>query len=86
MRINCPLCGERDRREFYYKGAADYLDRPSEGDVDGIHSYLHLRENPTGVTRELWHHDAGCTAWLVVERNVTTHEIISVVEVSEAQS
>lgn len=78
MRINCPLCGERDRREFYYKGADDYLRRPAEGDAEAMHSYLHLRHNPTGVTRDLWQHEAGCAAWLVVERNVTTHEILSV--------
>ena len=78
MRIKCPLCGERDRREFYYKGSEDYLRRPEEGDQDGMHSYLHLRDNPAGVTRELWQHEAGCAAWLVIERNVTTHEILSV--------
>ena len=25
MRIPCPICGERDLREFYYKGAAVLL-------------------------------------------------------------
>ncbi|MBM3613583.1 MAG: sarcosine oxidase subunit delta, partial [Alphaproteobacteria bacterium] len=25
MRIPCPHCGTRDRREFYYYGAEDYL-------------------------------------------------------------
>lgn len=83
MRITCPLCGERDRREFYYMGASDYLNRPAEGDVEGIHQYLHIRENPTGVTRDLWHHEAGCSSWLVVERNTTTHEIHSVQLASE---
>ena len=29
MRISCPICGERDRREFYYQGAAVMLDRPA---------------------------------------------------------
>ena len=27
MRITCPLCGPRDRREFYYYGSDDYLNR-----------------------------------------------------------
>ena len=31
MRITCPICGERDRREFYYQGAALALDRPDAG-------------------------------------------------------
>jgi len=83
MRINCPLCGERDRREFYYMGAADFLNRPAEGDVDAIHKYLHIRENPTGITKDLWHHEAGCSSWLVVERNTSTHEIHGVQLASE---
>ncbi|SDW18866.1 sarcosine oxidase subunit delta [Litoreibacter albidus] len=83
MRINCPICGDRDRREFYYLGAADYLNRPAEGDLDGIHKYLHIRENPAGVTKDLWHHESGCSSWLVVERNATTHEIHSVTLASE---
>ena len=32
MRITCPLCGPRDRREFYYYGAQDYLARPASDD------------------------------------------------------
>ncbi|MEM9434788.1 MAG: sarcosine oxidase subunit delta [Pseudomonadota bacterium] len=83
MRIKCPICGERDRREFYYLGAEDYLDRPTptgtlEADLDAMHSYLHLRKNPAGQIRDLWHHEAGCSAWLVVTRDVTTHEVLSV--------
>lgn len=83
MRIKCPLCGERDRREFYYMGAEDYINRPDEGDIDAMHRYLHIRENPAGVTRDLWHHEAGCASWLVVERNTNTHEILGVSLVKE---
>ncbi len=83
MRINCPICGTRDRREFYYMGAQDYLNRPAEGDAEAIHRYLHIRSNPAGVTKDLWHHEAGCGAWLLVERNVSTHEILSVELASE---
>ncbi len=84
MRITCPLCGERDRREFYYLGAKDYLNRPEEGDTEAMHRYLHIRSNPTQVTQDLWQHEAGCSAWIEVERNVTTHEILSVKLVNEA--
>ena len=84
MRIPCPICGPRDRREFYYYGAEDYLDRPAEGaPVAAWDDYLHNRDNPAGVTRDLWYHDAGCTAWLVVERNTVTHEILGAVLVTE---
>ena len=84
MRIPCPICGPRDRREFHYYGAEDYLDRPAEGaPVDAWDDYLHNRDNPAGVTRDLWYHDAGCTAWLVVERNTVTHEILGAALVAE---
>ncbi len=86
MRINCPICGARDRREFYYMGADDFLDRPEAGDQDAMHRYLHIRENPAGVTRDLWHHEAGCASWLVVDRNVSTHEILGVTLASKVAS
>lgn len=74
MLINCPLCGPRDRREFYYYGSDDYLTRPAEGDAAGWDNTLHLRDNPAGVTRDLWYHEQGCAAWLRVMRNTVTHE------------
>ena len=84
MRIACPICGERDRREFYYMGAA--LPRPAEdAGQEAFHDYVHLRDNPAGVTRDLWQHEAGCGAWLVVTRNTLTHEILSVERAEEAQ-
>ncbi len=77
MRIRCPLCGERDRREFYYKGAAVALARPDPGAGPEVwDAYLHLRDNPCGETRELWYHEAGCLAWLVVTRDTGTHEMV----------
>ena len=79
MRINCPLCGTRDRREFYYYGASDYLERPADGAApEAWDNYLHLRDNPAGVTRDLWYHDMGCSSWLELTRNTITHEILSV--------
>lgn len=77
MRLNCPICGERDRREFYYLGDAIALKRPEpEASDQEWDDYLHNRENPAGVTRDLWQHEAGCSAWLVVTRNTVTHEVI----------
>ena len=76
MRITCPLCGDRDRREFYYQGAATLLARPDpEAGEDAWDAYLHLRDNPAGETRDLWHHETGCGAWLVVTRDTVTHAI-----------
>ncbi len=86
MRLTCPLCGERDRREFTYQGAASMLERPSGGDPRAWSDWLHLRDNPAGLTRDLWYHEAGCTSWLVVERDTVTHEIhtVSLVEPQDA--
>ncbi|MGB3554254.1 MAG: sarcosine oxidase subunit delta [Jannaschia sp.] len=85
MRLKCPLCGERDRREFYYLGHAGYLDRPAAGaPVAEWDDYLHNRDNPAGPTRDLWQHEAGCGAWLLVERDTVSHAIASVRLVREA--
>lgn len=78
MRIMCPLCGPRDRREFHYYGAADYLARPTEGaGPDAWDGYLHLRDNPAGVTKDLWYHELGCSAWIEVTRDTASHAVHS---------
>ena len=78
MRIPCPICGERDRREFYYVGDAKIIDRPSpDASEDLWNDYLHNRENPAGFTKDLWYHESGCNSWLIVTRNTVTHEVES---------
>ncbi|MFT7595645.1 MAG: heterotetrameric sarcosine oxidase delta subunit [Paracoccaceae bacterium] len=78
MRLPCPICGERDRREFYYRGAA--LDRPDpDAGAAAWDDYLHLRDNPAGETRELWFHESGCSAWIVVARNTVSHAVLGAV-------
>ncbi len=79
MRITCPNCGERDRREFYYQGDALALTRPApDAETPVWDDYLHNRDNPAGLTRDLWCHEAGCGAWLVVERDTVTHAVHNV--------
>ena len=77
MRLTCPHCGARDLREFTYGGAA--LERPSGDWGEAWDSYIHLRDNPAGLSTEWWQHDP-CAAWLVVERDTRTHEVFSVSE------
>ena len=78
MRIPCPICGERDRREFYYVGDAKIVNRPSPDASENLwNDYLHNRENPAGVTKDLWYHESGCNSWLIVTRNTVTHEVES---------
>ena len=38
-------------------------------------AYIYLRDNPKGPHVELWHHHAGCRAWVKVARDTLTHEI-----------
>jgi methylglutamate dehydrogenase subunit B len=79
MRIKCPYCGERDAREFSYRGAAG-LQRPdpdAPGAQEAFVDYVYLRDNPAGWHAELWYHRDGCRAWLVVERDTRTHEMRS---------
>ncbi|MEM6941522.1 MAG: sarcosine oxidase subunit delta [Pseudomonadota bacterium] len=86
MLINCPLCGLRDRREFYYLGAAVMLARPGpDAGEDAWNAYLHARDNPAGLTQELWQHTMGCGAWLVVTRDTLTHEIVHVALASQRE-
>lgn len=83
MRIACPICGERDRREFYVKGAA--LERPVEdAGLEAWHAHVNLRANPAGVIAELWYHEMGCGSWLTVTRNTATHEVLKVELASES--
>lgn len=78
MRLTCPHCGTRDRREFTYYGASDYLHRPGpDAADDDWDAYLHLRDNPAGLTRDLWYHETGCSAWIEVTRNTVTHQILA---------
>jgi len=78
MRIHCPICGQRDSREFHYRGSARLIDRPAEkaGEAE-FFDYVYLRENLTGPNRELWFHESGCRSWIVAKRNVSTHEFLS---------
>ncbi len=86
MRLSCPLCGPRDRREFYYYGSEDYLNRPAPDASEAAwDDHLHLRANLAGVIRDLWYHEGGCASWLLVTRNTITHEITGVVLVADRQ-
>ena len=81
MIIEHPLLGPRDAAEFVYLGDAALLERPDWQDpqaAERFHEYQYLRQNPAGRHRELWYHEQGDRSWLVVTRDTTTHEILSV--------
>lgn len=81
MIIDHPLLGPRDSSEFTYLGDASLIDRPDGLSGDALqvfHDYQYLRDNPAGLHRELWFHEAGDRSWLVVTRDTVTHEITKV--------
>lgn len=83
MRLVCPYCGERSLDEFLYSGDAT-VNRPNHASpeaMDAYVDYVYVRANPPGPHRELWYHAAGCHAWLVVTRNVSSH-VVSGVELA----
>ena len=75
MLIPCPGSGPRDRREFTYYGHATFLARPAPDAGEGAwDDYLHNRDNPAGLTEDLWYHDP-CGQWLKVKRDTVTHRV-----------
>ena len=85
MRLTCPHCGARDLREFTYKGDALALSRPSEeAEPESWVKYVHNRDNPAGLTRELWYHGP-CGTWLVAERDTVTHVTARTLTLAEAR-
>ena len=85
MRLTCPHCGERDLREFTYRGHALALSRPAaEAAPQDWDDYVHNRDNPAGDTRHLWY-QRPCGGWLVAERNTVTHEVHATAPAREAK-
>ena len=74
--ITCPYCGPRDHGEFSYVGDATVKrpDPATAAETDWA-AYIYLRDNPKGPHLELWHHHAGCRAFVKVARDTVTHEI-----------
>ena len=87
MKIPCPLCGPRDRREFYYYGSPDYLSPVGQdADLDALDNQLFLRDNIAGQVQDLWYHEGGCAAWLKVTRSTISHAVLGAELVMGAQA
>lgn len=85
MRLTCPHCGPRDRREFYYGGHALALGRPAPDAGSQVwDDYIHNRDNPSGDTQDLWYHES-CGAWVVVDRNTVTHAVTGTILAEKAE-
>lgn len=77
MRIDCPLCGERGVEEFTYHGDATVVRPAADAPAEAWADYVYLRDNPAGPHDELWYHNAGCHAWLVVRRDLRSHAVMA---------
>jgi len=85
MRIDCPHCGLRSIEEFTIRSEVPPARPDEDAGQDAFVDYVYIDRNPRGRNVEHWHHSSGCRAWLVVERDVVTHEIFSVTDVQEAR-
>ena len=78
MLIACPHCGPRAHVEFDYGRTLDAI-LPLDASPEQAAAVLSARDNPRGVSQELWRHTHGCRAWLVLTRHTVSHEISAVV-------
>ncbi len=78
MLIACPHCGPRAHVEFTYARTMDAV-LPLTATPAEAARILYERENPRGVSEELWRHTHGCRSWLKVTRHTASHEIGAVV-------
>ena len=78
MLIACPHCGPRAHVEFAYERTLDAV-LPLEASPEDAARILYQRDNPRGLSPELWRHTFGCRSWLCVTRHTATHAIAEVV-------
>jgi heterotetrameric sarcosine oxidase delta subunit len=68
-RLICPFCGPRELREFeFHKTLPNAGHTPFE--------QVYLRVDSLTLSVEHWQHIAGCRAWLHIERNPSTGEVL----------
>ena len=75
--IPCPHCGPRNHDEFAYAGDAAVTPPAADAPLAAWSAATYSRDNPRGPHRELWRHSFGCGAYLVVERDTRTHEVLA---------
>ena len=83
--IACPHCGPRAQIEFVYERTLDSIVPVAAEPAEAMRR-LYTRENPRGVSEELWRHTHGCRAWLLIVRHRISHDITSVSVYPQAAS
>jgi sarcosine oxidase subunit delta len=72
--IACPYCGPRALAEFTFERPLESI-VPLDAAPEEAMRRLYTRDNPRGLSWELWRHAYGCRAWLKLNRDTATHEI-----------
>jgi sarcosine oxidase subunit delta len=72
--IACPCCGPRALAEFTFERPMESI-VPLDAAPEEAMRRLYTRDNPRGLSWELWRHAYGCRAWLKLNRDTATHEI-----------
>lgn len=67
----CPFCGPRPQAEFQFRRTVD-----RDADTDFARTYL--RSHDLNGSVEHWQHLSGCGAWLTIERNPSTGDVIAI--------
>ena len=84
MLLRCPWCGPRELEEFRFRSVlTGERAGPGESVTTGDHpsaayARVYERANVPDSSVEYWQHDRGCRAWLVVQRNPSTAEVLDV--------
>ena len=75
--LPCPYCGPRNASEFRYVGELSTRPDPNATGVGEWRTFLYMRVNPAGWTKETWFHRAGCRQHFGVERHTVTNEVLA---------
>ena len=83
MLIDCPQCGPRAQLEFTYVRSIDSI-VPLDATPEDAMAKLYARDNPRGLSDELWRHTHGCHQFITIRRHTVSHVIAAVVPFGEA--
>lgn len=67
----CPFCGPRPQAEFQFRKTVD-LESKTEFDA------TYLRSHDLKTSHEHWQHLSGCGAWLTLQRNPSTGDVVAI--------
>jgi sarcosine oxidase subunit delta len=78
MLLCCPWCGPRELEEFRFRTVATQGREATGRDTSSSYAAVYERANTPDSSTEYWQHDRGCRAWLVVQRNPSTAQVLAV--------